>query len=345
MDYIRHLDFENVEVKLIENQRQGIHNQTNKLLRYCENLEFDFAFKTDDDIVFLQPGWDCAYYEAAKQSGYWHLCLTNEKWFQSQRQFRGLKPTAVHYENLIARTNSDDVSGCFWTFTKEILKTVGFFDVKSFGFRGFGHLDYTWRCCRRGYNDINNIYDLDSSQNYINLVTEDYRTAIVKEHIPNENEYKKREILYSNRNYIPYNEIDFNDGNRKLNQYTGYLSKEAELLKAYMKEIVCKTWAKYGENIAVFGAGKHTEWLFDILNEINVKPCVIIDDNSQISSFAGIPVKTFSQFEPSKIKAVFISSDESHNKMTTVAEKTLNGQEIDIIDPYASMHGAPYLKN
>ena len=48
----------NIDVKVIKNQRHGVHHQANQILKYASGMDFDFGFKIDDDIQFLKSVWD-----------------------------------------------------------------------------------------------------------------------------------------------------------------------------------------------------------------------------------------------------------------------------------------------
>ena len=167
---------ENIKFKnfyLIKNYRAGLSKQTNSLFRAALNIKFDFGFKCDDDIWFLQPGWQNAYISASLSSGYDHLCYQNLKWKNPPREY-------VSNEILQSKNSVIDCMGCFWTFTPRVLKTVGFFDTKNFGFMGHEHIDYSMRCCRAGFNDKINFFDVKNSEKYINMFMKktDYTPAL-----------------------------------------------------------------------------------------------------------------------------------------------------------------------
>lgn len=138
--------------KIIYSDRIGVHAGTNKLLKYASTIQFDYAFKVDDDIYFTRKGWEQQYINTSFRTGYMHLCYKNSNW-----------------NNHNSGPGVFRAMGCLWTFTPQVLKDVGYFDVENFGFRGIGHLDYSARCCRAGYNNSNNFLDARNSNDFIGI--------------------------------------------------------------------------------------------------------------------------------------------------------------------------------
>jgi glycosyltransferase involved in cell wall biosynthesis len=207
LDFVQHF-LVNETYSFIRNDRRGIHHQTNQIFRLCESLDFDVAFKIDDDIQFKRPGWDTAYVTAIERTGYDHLVLHDPHWHRVKKQRPPMKDRSGLLE---CRSFWDDCQGAFWTFTPRVLRKVGYFDTDHFHLCGFGHRDYTYRCCRAGFNDRQNIFDLRGSLKYVELLKEGYRSA------PDRNVYhylwntpEMREAKFSHfddgRLYVPYNE-------------------------------------------------------------------------------------------------------------------------------------------
>jgi len=193
---------------IIKNQRRGIHHQVNQIIKYLENTPFDVCFKCDDDVEFLLPGWDNAYFLAIKKSKYDHLVFYDQRWIG--RKYQTGKHRVVN-DCLLSLVDVKNVQGAFYTITPKVIKTVGYFDLNKFGLCGLGHIDYSVRCCRAGFNNINNVFDIKDSNKYLKLVTKNYIES------PNEFRYaentpellkiKKQAILDNNRVYMGYNEI------------------------------------------------------------------------------------------------------------------------------------------
>jgi glycosyltransferase involved in cell wall biosynthesis len=209
INYIKNLNIQDCQITLIKNNRLGIHQQMNTILKTIEKIDFDFCFKIDDDITFLKPGWDFLYYNQAIKTGYHHLIFCERKWEQNQH-FK----TPVTNNQLKSYTSLINTHGFFYTLTKETIKKIGYFDVNNFGFRGMGHIDYTARACRSGYNAINNPYDVVGSEEYITAYNEQYSGAINKTWINAYDEYYRLEketiIKDENRIFIPYKELNYN---------------------------------------------------------------------------------------------------------------------------------------
>lgn len=201
---------------VIRNARRGIHHQVNSLLKYVAKQDFDYAFRADDDIIFKKSGWDNAYVDAIRSSGYDHLVFHDPEWKRVKRS----RPP-VFKGSLESRSYWDDVQGAFWTFTKRVVSTVGYIDVSLFGHCGFGHRDYTYRCCKTGFNHLlldeegtnacNCVYDLRGSNEYLELIKENYSSASwdlwLKWNLPKAKERKINSFCDS-RVYVPYRELN-----------------------------------------------------------------------------------------------------------------------------------------
>lgn len=202
IEYLRKLKIKGVYIHFILNYRMGVHYNTNEILKYCSQIGYEYGFKTDDDILFLKSGWDKAYIRAIKETHYDHLVFYDENW----------RPEIIHwekkYKSLKSVVSSSEIQGAFWTFTPMVIFRVGYFDIENFGFCGIGHQDYSCRCARAGFNDINYIYDISDSNYYLKLPRNNYKPAMldIKRYSFNPPEvlkYKKAK-LKENRIFIPY---------------------------------------------------------------------------------------------------------------------------------------------
>lgn len=149
-------------VTIIKNKRVGVGRQTNTLFDAAKKIDFDFGFKADDDIWFSSNGWDHLYLNAIIKTGYEHLCYLNKKWVDPKRD-------EFISEFLYSKTSVISCMGCFWTFTKNVINKVGYFDTENFGFMGHEHIDFSMRCCRAGFNDRFNFCDAKDSNKYIDM--------------------------------------------------------------------------------------------------------------------------------------------------------------------------------
>lgn len=160
-------DIPNTKVVLLQNSGGGIAIQTNSIFNYIMSLEEkpELIYSADDDIFFKQRGWDSAYLEAVKKTGYDHLVHFNPNW----------KP-AIHEEKLIkngvelsSMTDGISCMGCFYTVTPELLIKIGGFDQIAFPIRGHSHIDFTMRACRSGNNNLNTLYDIKGAAEYLGI--------------------------------------------------------------------------------------------------------------------------------------------------------------------------------
>lgn len=196
-EYIQKLNIPRVIIFPIFSNRIGVHAGTNEILRLSDKFDFDYAFKADDDIFFTQKNWEIKYINAIKEYKFQHLSYFNENWNKNliKKCDLGLK-----YHGSVWRSQ-----GAFWTYTKEIIKTVGYFDVNNMGFRGIGHINYSYRCCKAGFNNENEFYDLTDSNCYIEM-HQDYKASLPREEILKHRSEQSNKIKITQNSpiYIPY---------------------------------------------------------------------------------------------------------------------------------------------
>ncbi len=217
-DYVTKLEAMDIRVTLIKTIRRGPHYLVNRILQAASREEFDYGFMAEDDIYFIQKGWDDGYVTAIQKSSLDYLCYFNSNWAKKHGRAGCVKKVIVIPDKLIqSEVKIFSCFGCFWTFTPRIIKDIGYFDMNNFGVWGNAHTDYAKRCCRLNYNGINgHIFDLLDSQEFIQMQSIDYRSSGV---IPNvdcglvgvpDGRHKGLFLNKATRNYVPYNEINFN---------------------------------------------------------------------------------------------------------------------------------------
>lgn len=157
----------NTKVVLLQNSGGGIAVQTNSIFNYVMGLKEKphLIFSADDDIFFKQRGWDSAYLEAVKKTGYDHLVHFNPNWKPAMHE-ESLTKNGV---NLSSMTDGISCMGCFYTVTPELLNEIGGFDQISFPIRGHSHIDFTMRACRSGNNDLNALYDIAKASEFLGI--------------------------------------------------------------------------------------------------------------------------------------------------------------------------------
>lgn len=163
------IDYEipNTKVVLLQNSGGGIAIQTNSIFNYVMKLEVEpqLLFSADDDIFFKQRGWDSAYLEAIKKTGYDHLVHFNPNWKPKLHDER-LTKNGIELSSM---TDAISCMGCFYTVTPRLLSEIGGFDETAFPIRGHSHIDFTMRACRSGHNNINTLYDIDSADEFLGI--------------------------------------------------------------------------------------------------------------------------------------------------------------------------------
>tara|TARA_B100000579_G_C22834936_1_gene858157 strand:+ start:1461 stop:2219 length:759 start_codon:yes stop_codon:yes gene_type:complete len=192
-----------VEVVYIKNKKNmGVHFSTNIIINYFKNGNFDFGFKCDDDIFFKKKNWCIKYYLDSKVHSYPHLTYYNSDWKP--------KVHSVLKEPLVSYSPANRSLGCFWTFNNDVVNKVGFFDSKNFGKRGLGHIDFSVRCCREGFNNENTFFQPKNAEDYIGMQQRDgYIESMPWKDVAAENtddiiKFKLSLINDKKRNYIGF---------------------------------------------------------------------------------------------------------------------------------------------
>ena len=208
LEYIGTLQIPGTNLTLIDNNRSDVLHQTNTILQQLNGLDFDVCFKCDDDVRFIKKGWDDLYWTTIQRTGYDHLVYYNKKWRPALTY-----STPKQYGQLIAQCDLSHVQGAFFTITPEVLKGVGYFDAYHLGFRGYEHNDYTARCCRAGFNVLENPFDVNGSNDFI--VLQEKLNYVRAMSLAMENAIQseatltaKKQLVYQNRIYVPFNQVE-----------------------------------------------------------------------------------------------------------------------------------------
>ena len=217
-EYLKNLNIDGIQIQFFFNKRRGVHYQVNQLLKLSSNVDFDLGFMAEDDIYFIQSGWDNLYAQAVKFSGFDFLCYFNKTWADKHGKSQHVRETCLYdpQKKIQSQVIAYNSFGCFWTFTKKLIQEVGYFDSINFGVWGNGHTDYALRCCRVGFNRNDALFDLYESEKYITMQDEDYKCAFHRRNnpdpgligVPNPG-HKGITLDRSDRKYISYNESPF----------------------------------------------------------------------------------------------------------------------------------------
>ena len=163
---------DNISVYHIINEDNFIYRQSNSILLFSENFNYDFGFIINDDLLFIQKEWDKRYYNAYKKYDFDHLVYFD---YNFKRKDHHIK------ENILESfCKSENCMGALFTFTKKLVKEIGYFDEENFKIRGHSHIDFTIRCCRKKFNNNKNLYDIKDSTKYITLIKDNYVSTFSK---------------------------------------------------------------------------------------------------------------------------------------------------------------------
>lgn len=214
-EYLRDLEEKHSAI-IIHNDRKSIHHQVNTIINKLSEMTFDLCFKCDDDVIFQKDGWDRLYWKTIKRTGYDHLIFYDKSW---QPYANLARP--VQCGRLVSNCAPDKIQGAFYTLTKAVIDKVGYFDTQQFGASGLGHVDYSFRCCRAGFNVLANPFDINNSNDYIRLPSVhkySSATSLRNKILVNSKSIivQKRQLLKYDRLYIPYNENIFQKRDKKV---------------------------------------------------------------------------------------------------------------------------------
>jgi glycosyltransferase involved in cell wall biosynthesis len=187
IEYLEYLSIP-YEFHIIRNERSFVAGQFNSILRLGKSLKIDFYFIADDDLYFKRPGWMRGYIEAVSQSGFDHLCHFNLQHFKqicARTKETFPPPRRIHQRfSLESHVGVPRAMGALFTLTPTVIEAVGFADEVNYFVRGGWHGDYSARCCRAGFNEIERFWDWKDSNEYLELQNtreENYRSAIAWE--------------------------------------------------------------------------------------------------------------------------------------------------------------------
>ena len=163
--------FDNIKLIINYSYLHYIYNTSNMILKISEDIKYNFGFILNDDVL-LYNNWYMTYYNSSKINKMDHLC-----WLQDRNT-----TTIVKNKNLKHNGSVLNANGVLLTFTKKLVKNVGFFNETDFKVRGQSHIEWSLRCCNKGYNNKYNFYDVINSNELIklNFDRDNYTAAISK---------------------------------------------------------------------------------------------------------------------------------------------------------------------
>jgi glycosyltransferase involved in cell wall biosynthesis len=215
INFLEKIKINKVKFILIKNKRHGMCHQTNQIFLNLLNINYDVCFKLDNDVFFINNGWEKIYLNSIEKYGYDHLIYDNPKFNLGSWCHDGKLDKPVVFGDLISYVKTMYAKGCFFTITPKILKTVGFMDTENF-FHGWEHIDYSHRCARAGFNNIDHPFDHKDSNLFISYRfpwNKNQQTISKKLYQANSNsitnEQKKKKIIKEkNRIFVAYKEVE-----------------------------------------------------------------------------------------------------------------------------------------
>ena len=254
-EYLQNFEPGNTSIILIDHTGMGHVRRFNDCLSQMQEIDFDLCFYADPRITFRKKGWDLDYYGVIKRTGLAHLCFFDEK-------VSSVKPFAepIVKGELICRAGATDVQSDFFTLTPEIIREVGFMDSHIMGKARLEFLDFSLRCFRKGFNVMNNPFDLRNSKEY--LSTGDYpgmaeNSSYILLTGKNEGELKKRFFqIQQPRGYIPVNDLIAFDVSEKKWRTSLLVKDESDLDPAESKSIPIRKPLSLGADEITWITGK-----------------------------------------------------------------------------------------
>lgn len=154
-----------------------IYNEFNKGISSCQNIgirhliykyDIDIGFGCDDDIIIHKNGLN-RYAETIIKTGIYHFCYYP---YNEYVKINFINPNIIIqtiYKDNILELNSG-ISGCFFSFTKEMIKNIGYFPKLSYIY-GYEHEIFTYNYLKKkcSYDIISSNSQISNSEKNIEL--------------------------------------------------------------------------------------------------------------------------------------------------------------------------------
>ncbi|OVE77655.1 hypothetical protein BVX99_02075 [bacterium F16] len=130
-----------------------------------------------------------------------------------------------------------------------------------------------------------------------------------------------------------------------LSQISKHYNTSLEQLCSLLDAYLCHRWKgiNIDESAALYGAGKHTKKLLEIITKNNLQPpAFIIDDNPKCATIRGVKVIATKDVETISLSTIILSSDVLQKQMRMRCEHIFRA-EVEIIDLYAGLPQGPFL--
>lgn len=149
--------------------------------------------------------------------------------------------------------------------------------------------------------------------------------------------YPWRKLFYYYASVVLNRLLDFNTGVK--GEKGAILAKHIQL---YWQMLACKQNIR---RVAIYGAGKHTRWLEWVLRQEDaIEIIAVLDDRANSNTvFFGKPLILPTDFDPSTVDAIILSSDCIQDKLAGRCRE-LYGNDIKLINLYEGLPPGPYAK-
>jgi len=152
------------------------------------------------------------------------------------------------------------------------------------------------------------------------------------------------EQLHAKREYahaiIDLLELDRHDPNKLVDAVIyGFelarLTIDDATLVRHFRKLLLKTKIKF-KNIAIFGMGAHARWITKEMEKLDIQPIVGIDNNPAKNKTYKFPVISPVDIASYPIDVIVISSNAYHINIYSYLKRSLNCENIEIVNPYLS---------
>ena len=192
-----------------------IYNEFNKGISSCQNIgirhliykyDIDIGFGCDDDIIIHKNGLN-RYAETIIKTGIHHFCYYPYDEYVKINFINSNIIIQTIYKDNILELNSG-ISGCFFSFTKEMIKNIGYFPKLSYIY-GYEHEIFTYNYLKKkcSYDIISSNSQISNSEKNIELNIKSIKNTSLS--IINNKKLKKNKSeadIYKKNlgQYIPY---------------------------------------------------------------------------------------------------------------------------------------------
>jgi hypothetical protein len=192
-----------------------IYNEFNKGISSCQNIgirhliykyDIDIGFGCDDDIIIHKNGLN-RYAETIIKTGIYHFCYYPYDEYVKKNFINPNIIIQTIYKDNILELNSG-ISGCFFSFTKEMIENIGYFPKLSYIY-GYEHEIFTYNYLKKkcSYDIISSNSQISNSEKNIELNIKSIKNTSLS--IIDNNKLKKNKSeadIYKKKlgQYIPY---------------------------------------------------------------------------------------------------------------------------------------------